>query len=195
MNIALHSAYGLFELLFASFVGGTISAFVFLFIRQTYLIPYVVTAPRFSRYGGLVSRIRNARPRKLLISLSDFIASLVLASLLLCLIFIYNSGRFRLISVVFLIIGFAFGVTIMSRPMLRLTALLLFCIKWLVDIVLFPFTWILIILKRIVKKTFYKLYNICYSIIAAKYTSYKFSRIKKEARYGLLDDYYKEKKK
>ena len=77
--------------------------------------------------------------------------------------------------------------------MLGLTVFLLFCIKWLADIALFPFTWIFIILKRIAKKAFCKLYNICYSIIAAKYTSYRFSRIKKEARYGLLDDYYKEK--
>lgn len=193
MNIALHSAYDLFELLFASFVGGIVSSFVFLIIRQTNFMSCVVTAPRFTRYGRFMVCIRSVKPRKLLILVSDFIASLVLASLLLCLTFIYNSGRLRLISVVLLIIGFALGVTILSRPLLRLTAFLLFCFKWLADIVLLPFMWILFILKRIVKKTFGKLYSICYSIIAAKCTSYRFSRIKKEARYGLLDDYYKEK--
>lgn len=193
MNIALHSAYGLFELLIAAFVGGTVSAFVFLLIRQMYLIPHVVTASRFLRYGRFMIGMRNAKPRKLFISVSDFSASLILAALLLCLTFVYNSGRFRLISLVFLIIGFALGVTVFSRPMLGLTVFLLFCVKWLADIALFPFTWIFIILKRIAKKTFCKLYNICYSIIAAKYTSYRISRIKKEARYGLLDDYYKEK--
>ena len=193
MNIALHSAYGLFELLIAAFVGGTVSAFVFLLIRQMYLIPHVVTASRFLRYGRFMIGMRNAKPRKLLISVSDFSASLILAVLLLCLTFVYNSGRFRLISLVLLIIGFAFGVTIFSRPMLGLTVFLLFCVKWLADIALFPFTWIFIILKRIVKKTFCKFYNICYSFIAAKYTSYRISRIKKEARFGLLDDYYKEK--
>ena len=53
MNIALHSAYGLMELLIAAFVGGTVSAFIFLLIRQIYLIPLVVSAPHFTG-GGVV---------------------------------------------------------------------------------------------------------------------------------------------
>lgn len=193
MNIALHSAYGLMELLIAAFVGGTVSAFIFLLIRQIYLIPLVVSAPHFTGYGKFMACINKAKPRKLLISVSDYIACVTLTVLLLCLTFVYNSGRFRLISVVLLIIGFSLGVTILFRPMLRLTALSMFCLKWLADIVLFPIMWIFRIIKRTATKLIGKLYAICNAIIERKYTSYKFSRIKKEARYGLLDDYCKEK--
>ncbi len=193
MNIALHSAYGLIELLAVSWVGGIVSAFLYVLIKHTSLIPRLAKTARFPKYSEYAACLKCAKNRKFLTAVSDYSACVSLAILLLCATFVCNSGRFRIISVLFLLLGFAFGTKILTIPILKLTILALFCLKWLTDIVTLPLSWVLKVLKGIAGKLLGKLYLRCYKMIIKKYTSYKFSRIKKEARYGLLDEYFKEK--
>lgn len=193
MNIALHSAYGLLELLAASWVGGIVSAFIYVLTKHTYLIPRMVKTARFPKFGEFVSWLKCAEPRKFLAAVSDYLACVTLVVMLLSSTFIYNSGRFRIISLLFLLIGFALGTKLLSRPILELTILALFVLKWMTDVFIFPIAWVLKLLKGIAAKLLGRIYERCCIMIVKRYTSYRFSGIKKEARYGLLDEYYKEK--
>ena len=189
MNVVLHSALSVFYLLVANFAFGVITAAVGLLLNSIQRFVAVTVRNRFitfREYCGLIFQSYIS------VIIADLFTCLLAACFMLVTAFIYNSGNFRLVSIPIFIIGFAFGKIALGGIVAGIIDRILFCIKWILDIVAFPVIWFATLCGRLLSKIIKNLRNKYRTKILTKYTKYCFANIKDEAKYGLLDDYYKE---
>ncbi len=95
-------------------------------------------------------------------------------------------------SVAAMLAGFAIGHRILKGIINELILLILFVIKWIINIVSFPFIWVGRRIVKIVIKLLGKIKSRRNNKLIQKYTAFCFENIEKDAEYGLIDDYYKE---
>ncbi len=189
MNVVLHSARSIFYLLAANCVWGIITASFCSLIEDTQRLAVALTRKRFITFREYSSIEINNRVSVIFI---DLISCLLSASLMLLTAFIYNSGNFRIVSIPAFIFGFAIGKRVLCRIIKWMINRILFCIKWIFDIAAFPVVWFVTLVVKLLSHIIKRIKNRRRTKILNKYTEYCFSRIKDEAKYGLLDDYYKE---
>ncbi len=192
MNVALHSAFGPVYLFVASFLFGITLYLVSAFLNSGSLVLSAIACNRFPTFKTFFDRIRSRKMSSGAMIASDYILCLLFASSILCVTFIFNSGNFRILTLVVMLIGFVTGRRILTRMINKIIILILFLIKWIINIALFPFIWVGKRIVKIVIKLLGRIKSRRNNKLIQKYTAFCFEKIEKDAEYGLIDDYYKE---
>lgn len=189
MNVVLHSARGIFYLLAANCIFGIITASFCSLIDDIGRFAVVIVRKRFISFNEYIGLDIKNRVSVIFI---DLIICLLAASFMLLTSFVHNSGNFRLVSIPAFILGIALGKSILCRVIKWIFNRMLYCFKWIFDIAAFPILWFITIVIKLLLNTIKRIKISHRTKILTKYTERCFSRIKYEAKYGLLDDYYKE---
>lgn len=192
MNVALHSAFGLVYLLFASLVCGIVLSLIRAFLNSGSSIIAAIVCKRFPTYKAFSVYAKSRKSSFKAIILADFLTCILFASLVLCVSFIFNSGNFRILSVAVMLAGLAIGHMILKGIINELVLLILFVIKWIINIASFPFILVGQRIVKIIIKLLGRIKSRRNNKLIQKYTAFCFEKIEKNAEYGLIDDYYKE---
>lgn len=193
MNIIIHTLFGVAELLPISFACGLASALIYTLLKQSFLILSAVRCDRFSAYRSFKQSLSCAKPSRFVELAADYVCCLTMAVLTLCSAFLLNSGDLRLLSVIAVIFGCIAGVPLWTVIVRSAAFVILFCIKRLIDIIMFPFVRLFGFAASIVTKACGGAYDYFRKLWLKKYTAYKFAIIEKEASRGLLDDHFGKK--
>ena len=189
MNVVLHSARNVFYLLVANCIWGIITASVCSLFDDIERFVFAIVRKRFVSFSDYIGFDVKKRISVIFI---DLMTCLLAASFMLFTAFVYNSGNFRIISIPIFITGFAIGKRVLRRIIQNIVNRILFCLKWILDISSFPIIWLTNSVVKLLSDSIKKRKNKNRTKILTKYTEYCFAHIKDEAKYGLLDDYYKE---
>lgn len=191
MNIVFHSAESFAYLLIANCICGVITASIVILISALELFFVNLSGKRFLSFGDYVA-VRTKKNK--LRVLPDSVLCVTAAAFMLFTSYIYNSGNFRILGVPSFLVGIAVGKTVLNKTILTVLNYILFCLKWLIDIAAFPIMKSAAFAKRKINALLIYIYRKRKAKIITKYTAYCSSNIKEEAKYGLIDDYYKELK-
>lgn len=194
MNVILHSLHWLFILLIISFFGGFILSIVCSVLSSFSLFMWTIKCKGFVAYKYFKEYMSSCCTKRKNTIVLDFTNCILFAIMLLGITFVYNSGIFRLISVPITLLGVITGNILLSRMISRIMLFLVFVAKWTVEILLFPFLWIVKRICRIITRSYGKLRNTYNSKLMQKFTDQCFERISKDAEYGLLNGLFKEMK-
>lgn len=190
MNVVIYSARNILALLLTDFAFGAVLHAMFILIGR--LIPLFFSLfkrlDRFEDFVAYFDRIGSGKTIKLL---GDIIFCLSAACGLMVSAFLKNSGNFRLLSVPFMIFGLTIGGAVCAL-LDRLILWIFFWVKRLTDILLSPVRFIVIRVIKAISRLFGNMSQRIRKKIIRKYTAYRFARIKDEAKFGFIDDYYKE---
>ena len=192
MTITRHTAADLFLLLFASLICGLIISCVFAVLKAS---PSALTACKYSRfpkYKYFMAELKDCVNGKISLAFTDAICSLLFAIGLLTVSFVFNSGNFRLSSVAVLLLGFFLCISVFGKLFKNILSNILFVLKWMFGIILFPFDWILKRITLLCSRIYKKISNRQNKRLSEKYTAQRLSTIDKTTEFGLIEKYYKE---
>ena len=189
MNIVFHSAQNFAFLLIANCACGVITAVLAILMDVLALLLVNPTSKRFLAFGDYISANQN---RNKLPFVSDFVLCVIAAAFILFTCFVYNSGNFRIIAIPAFFVGMSIGRTVLNKTITSVLNYILFCLKWLFDIASFPVFKSVSFLARGIRTVFIIICQKRRTKIISKYTTYCFLHLKDEAKYGLIDDFYKE---
>ena len=189
MLIIFHSSVSFALLLIANCACGVLTALLLMLIDALYLLIVNLARSRFVAFGDYITSNIN-RIKSLLVV--DLFICVISASFILFNCFIYNSGSFRIIAVPSFLVGLIIGKKLLNKTMQKLLNYVLFGLKWLLDIALFPISMLVSFIACRVHTVYINISKKRRAKIVSKYTAYCLSQLVEEAKYGLIDDYYKE---
>ena len=189
MNVVLHSASAVIVLLVSNCFWGAMIAILGSLIDDIVRFAALLIQKRFISFYEYTSFCIKSNISAVFI---DMISCILAACFMLFTSFIYNSGNFRLFSIPAVLLGFFLGKNVLCRVFKCINNWILFCLKWIFDIVSFPLIWMAIFISRYISRTIVKNKKTRRDKFLIKYTKQCFSRIADEAQYGLIDDYYKD---
>ena len=190
MNVVIHSAGRVLALLLTDFAFGAVlySSFVLLGRLIQLSVAMFKRIDSFEVFVIYLNRIDSVKSLKLV---GDVLFCLSAACGLMISAFFHNSGNFRLLSLPTLVFGVTFGravTLLLDRLLLRV----LFLVKRLADILLSPIRFIVAHVINAISRLIGKTVKRIRRNALKRYTAYCFAKIKDDAKFGLLDDYYKE---
>lgn len=192
MTITRHTASDLFLLLIAAFICGLLISCVYEILRSLPCLTYASKYSRFPKYKKFLNDMLSQDCGKLPLLFADVVLCLLFAAGALIVSFVFNSGNFRLSAPVSMLFGYIAGVYIFSK-LIRITFLnILFVLKWIFGIVLYPFVRIGRRIARLCSLIHKKINGACNKRMIEKYTLQRISQIDKTTEFGLIEKYYKE---
>lgn len=192
MDLVLLSSFNVFCLIIANFIFGIITALLIPLIDGINRFAIAIVRNRFTDFRDYIKIENKTRGAVIFIDLS---LCLFASVAMLAISFICNSGNFRLVSIPAFLLGLVFAGKVLCGFFREIVDLILFGLKWSIDIIAFPIICFVTFFVRLGYNKISEFRNKRRIGMLAKYTDYCFAHIEEEARYGLLNDFYKELEK
>ncbi len=192
MNIVLYTAYGIFSLQVAAFLTGALSALIMLFLQKIPAFKIIVARDRFPRFHEFSNKIKKIGCQGYFQIFTDCLLCVSIAILLITLTFIYNSGSFRIMTVISMLSGFLVAKRIFYRSVFFCLEIVLYLLKWIYDIFSFPIFRLCAWIKKLVLSVFGEIRKKYVESIISGYSEKQFKNVGEIAKFGFLDEYYKE---
>ena len=127
MIITYQTVVGFAQLLFFSFITGIVLSTIYC---NAVLVSPICSSIKNASEGckSFINSVRKNKKNHIYIAVSDFLICLLASCTICVLIFIFNSGQFRAISVLFLIVGFFCGKSVLEKLLIYPIAFFAFII-------------------------------------------------------------------
>lgn len=191
MIIVTRTAYSLARLLVNSFAAGAVLYLIYALLE---LLPIILKCADKAKIDLATFRqSKSAAKRKGILSASCDFTVCVIATCAVCvLLFLYNNGQFRLITVAALALGFYCARLLLSEALTFIIEIIAFYLLKLIFTVSFPLLWSINLLVKVVRRILKGLQRKHKLSLMKKYTKQKFDKLDKLTEFGLIDESFKE---
>ena len=185
MNITLYSHEAFARFILYCILFGVAAGVLYCVNSAVFFVPAFWKCNSINEFRSTLSNISFIRSNVL-----DFLRVLIIAAALLAVSFIANSGRFRIISIPILLLGFRSGTLLFYRLIIKAVLLCFYLIKRVLAIIVFPLKISIRFLFRILKRIIIKIQDSRRAKRIAEYTKNSYNDFEKLKQTGLLEHWY-----
>ena len=191
MIIVTRTAYSLARLLVNSFAAGAVLYLIYALLE---LLPIILKCADKAKVSLATFRqSKSAAKRKGILPAScDFTVCIIATCAVCVLLFLYNNGQFRLITLSALALGFYCARLLLSEALTFIIEIIAFYLLKLIFTVSFPLLWSIDLLVKVVRRIIKGLQRKHKLSLMKKYTKQKFDKLDKLTEFGLIDESFKE---
>ena len=185
MNITLYENEAIISYIVNCVIFGVISAVIHCVFLAILALPLIYRHYGIQKLKNFISEFMYCTGK--LQTVSDVEGIVIIASALLSVSFLTNSGVFRFISIPLLLIGFALGILIFKRTVLLVIGLVLWAINNAVCLLLSP----ALLLARCIYRVLIRIVNVfrkrMQRLLIERYTRSRYKDLDKVKQTGLLE--------
>ena len=188
MNITIYTFEEFVKFIFACFLFGLTSSLFYCAWVTIFSIGDVIcinTLDEFKRYvtAGDLHKIKFK-------FMKDFILCLIIATSLIFVSFIYNSGNFRFISIPVLSIGFCISNAVFGKIVKVILVFIIYILKRIIELIILPFRYLIIFFASIIRKLVIYICRVINTKRIKKYTYQRYKDLDKIKQSGLIESWF-----